>query len=153
TFPFVFLGVTDVFTGTGEDTVNVQRTDVHSVLDIHGVSGRDTVNLGNAGSMQGIAGVVNIDNQGSFTSIVADDSADLSGRNVLLSSTSIFSTITGLSPGDIHYTNNDTQLVFLQGGPGGNTFTVDDTFKAASGSSISTTILNTGTGADTVNVR
>src|SRR5262249_12584446 len=62
--------------------------------------------------------------------------------------------IIGLTPNDllseISYIAGDVSLVQVNGGRGGNTFTIDNTFK---NSQFDLTVVNSGTGADTVNIK
>lgn len=131
-------------TGTGSDTVTVQGTS--NTLNVNGQNGADTVTIGNAGSVQGINGVVNITNAFAFTSIIVDDSADGTARTATINNTGI----TGLAPAAINYVQNDVNSLTVNGGTGGNTFTVAAT--PSIGHTVPT-VLNSGTGADTVAVQ
>jgi hypothetical protein len=51
---------------------------------------------------------------------------------------------------EISYINGDLSLLQVNGGRGGNTFTINNTFK---NSQSDLTVVNTGTGADTVNIK
>src|SRR5262249_2386927 len=117
-------------------------------------SGLSTVNVGNAGSTQGIDHTLSIENQ-TFTYITVDDTADTTARTVTFSTlgtntsdsegnTDSWGRISGLSPGNIYYEYRDTPNVRIMGGSGGNTFAVQST--------VTPIILNPGSGNSTVNV-
>jgi hypothetical protein len=97
-------------TGMGNDTINVLATGVETDLSSSG--GRDTVNVGNAGSLQGIHGVLNIQNHPLFTTININDSADTGTHTALLaqftSGGSSWGSIIGLSPAAINFKFADT---------------------------------------------
>jgi len=147
---------TTIHTGFAGDTVNVRRT-TSVELDIVGTSGRDTVNIGNNGSLQGIQSQVNV-KTGPFgargAALSVDGSADTSSQNVFMGQASdnpsAFA-INGLLPGSntIEYDFFHTSSVNVKGSKGAKTYTVDDTIPN------STTELDTGAvgaGFATVNV-
>jgi hypothetical protein len=146
---------THLNSGFGNDTVNVFGSS-STGLDIHGQSGLDKVNLGAGGSVQGLLSGADIDNTLGFTALTVDDSNDTVGRNVTMD---VFADggaqIVGLDPSGggpfgIFYVVKDVSSVTVNGGSGGNTFTINDT--AFNNFPLITTI-NSGTGIDTVNVR
>jgi streptogramin lyase len=122
--------------GTGGDTYNLQDTLVPIFLQS---PGPDIVNVGAAGSVQGIQGALSVASGGA--TMVVDDSADPTPRTFTLSPT----TITGLSPAAITYSG--VANLTVDGGYGGNLIGVTNT---AAGT---TTTLNSGNGVDTVYVR
>jgi hypothetical protein len=138
---------THLFTGESSDTVNVLGTD-HSLF-IDGDSGRDAVHIGNGGSLQGIQGHVEVSNVGGFTDLTVDGSAAADSQNVTMSRFGDFIEIDGLAADAILYKVNDVSSVDVKGGPHGNTFTVEDTFK---NSSFGSTTIDSGTGFDIVQV-
>jgi hypothetical protein len=139
------LGVTTTLeSGTGVDTVNVQATT--GALAINGQNGADTVTIGNAGNVQGVMGAVTVSNDLGTTALTVDDSADAAGRMGTIGAAAI----TGLAPAAINYVANDLSSLTVNGGTGGNIFTVANTPGNAGGL---TTTLNSGTGADTVTVQ
>jgi hypothetical protein len=72
-----------VKTGTAAGTVvDVQATQAATTIVGHGAM---TVNVGNAGSVQAIAGALNLDDPGSSQTVVLDDSSDHTGRVATLS--------------------------------------------------------------------
>ena len=130
-------------------------TPAGSTLNLQGQSSDDTVNVGNAGSVQGIQGTVNIRNALSYDVLTIDDSADPTAQNAVLSSfvpfgDSVFESLTGLTPvgSAINFRTADMLSVTINAGSGANTFTIDTL--AAGG--FDNYILNTGAGNDTINV-
>jgi hypothetical protein len=110
-YKFADTSSVSITTGFAADTVNVLATGVTTNLSSHG--GADTVNVGNAGSLQGILGVLNIENPPDFTTLNINDSADTAARTARLS-TFVSATgfhwgsITGLAPAAINYKFADT---------------------------------------------
>ena len=94
---------------------------------------------------------VNVTDTGGTTTLTLDDSQDALARTATLTG----STESGLAPAEILYaaqasaTGGVTALT-VNGGSGGNTFTVDGTL--ASSAFPTDEVLNSGTGSDTVNV-
>jgi hypothetical protein len=141
-----------ITTGTRADTVNVLATGKTTNLNSGG--GTDTVNVGNAGSLQDIHGTLNIENRPSFTTINVDDSADGTPRTVTLGQftasddgdgdSDLFGSIAGLAPAHINYEYFDTSSVTITTGTQADTVNV-----LATGV---TTNLNSGGGGDMVNV-
>jgi hypothetical protein len=110
-----------VQTGTGGATVNVLATGKPVNLIGHGAN--TTVNVGNAGSVQAINGLLTISNPPSYTTVNVDDSADTTVRTVTLDTVSIggldYGRITGSAPAAIEYKYLDTQAATVQTGTGG----------------------------------
>jgi hypothetical protein len=133
--------------GTGTDIVNVQATTGALTVICQGGGGNSVVNLGNANSLAGIAGAVTVD--GFFSNRVmvnVNDGADNAAHpNVVLNSTSL----TGLAPAAINFGPADVSGLTINGGNGSNTYTVANTQAGLS----NPIALNTGNGADTVNVQ
>ncbi len=105
--PAVVPTVTDITTGTGDDTTFVEATSAGSQLNIHGQAGQDAVIISFFGSVADILGPVFVDNEFGFTDLTVDSSADLISHTFTLSSTALTSTLTGLAPADITYTTLD----------------------------------------------
>jgi hypothetical protein len=105
-------------TGAGRDTTNVQATSPEGALAIHGQNGNDAVNIGNGGSVRGVAAAVSVDNALGATTLALDDSADSAARTVTVGPTGV----SGLAPGAISYANVPT--LTLSGGRPSDTFTV-----------------------------
>ena len=146
---------TTLNTGTGNDTVNVLATGGNT-LNIHGQAGLDTVTLGGSTEaplgMQGLAGTVNVYNALGSTGLTFDDSQDTTGQTAALSNDGTNGQATGLSPATINYVNAAISGMTVNGGSGGNTFTVSGTLVNA-GFNATLTTLNKGTGQfNTVNV-
>ncbi len=133
-----------------DDTVNVLSTSVSTVINstISAVSGADTVNVGNAGSLAGILGALEINNNPDFSDVTIDDSADLLGKTVTISfdGTDLI-VISGFAPATISLDTDDFSGVTLDAGSGGNTFNVES-FDI---DDMPLTI-NTGAGNDTINL-
>jgi hypothetical protein len=125
----------------------VQSTLSGAPVFLNSGGGNDAVILGNAGSVQGINAAVNVANSGAFTSLTVDDSADTTSRTASIS----YSSITGLAPAAINYTQGNLGALTVDGGSGGNTFTEAST--PANASLAVATTLNSGSGVDTVNVQ
>src|SRR5262249_20330678 len=109
-----------------------------------GGGGLDTVNVGNAGSVQGILGAVTVTNLASFTRLNVDDSSDPISRNVTLSASGLTAILSGLAPAPIDYPTTAINSLTVRGGSGGNTFTIT--------ALLVPTTLDTGSGGDTVHV-
>jgi hypothetical protein len=150
------LAALNIKGGTGGSTYNVQSTPSHSAANsvVTSVTGRgfDTVNVGLAGSVQGVRGTLVLTNPPAFNTVTVDDSTDPTGRSVTFDTVTplgdtLYGTIAGLAPGTIKYRAADTASpVHVLGGTGGNTFTVNAT-------TVRTINLDTGTGTNTVTVR
>jgi hypothetical protein len=120
---------TNLNTGSGGNIVYVHGTS--GPLNV-GSNGGDTVNVGNAGSVQGILGELNIDNPLSFTTVNIDDSADTTARTVTLdtftpAADTPWGSVTGLAPASINYRYGDTQSVSITTGSGADTVNVHAT--------------------------
>jgi hypothetical protein len=111
-------------TGSGADVVSVLGTTGPLLVAFSG--GSDVLNLGNAGSVQGLLGAVTVTDPLSGAIVNVDDSADATGQTVTLGTftppgDSAYGQITGLAPAAISYRLSDTSQVNLAGGVGGNT--------------------------------
>ena len=143
--------VTTFDTGTGPDSVFVDRTNSQGPLTIDGEDGNDRVTLASRAAGLGlreIAGPVTILNAHGHTALTADDSDDPVGRTATLTvpaTGTTLNSIAGLAAGEIHFENRLTSLT-VAGGSGGNTFTVNGTVRGI------TTTLRTGSGTNTANV-
>jgi hypothetical protein len=131
---------TSLDSGSGVDTVNVQATTGRLNLTTSG--GRDTVNVGLGGSVQGILGAVSVTNPPSYTALTVDDSADAIARAAILNTGSL----TGLAPAAINFQQYDLSSLTVKGGNGGNTFTV----AGVPSDGFMTTTIASGGGNDTV---
>jgi hypothetical protein len=144
--PSAFAGI-DILAGGGNNTINLQYVPSSIAITVGG-GGSDILNIGNAGSVQGILGPVHVENPPNFTTIHVDDSADSVGRTVTIDTftpfgDTPFGDIIGLAPGEITYEYADARSLSVATGSGGNTVNV-----AATG--VSTTVI--GGGNDTVEI-
>jgi hypothetical protein len=138
--------------GTGNNKLNVLRGGLGTV-EIQGQGGNDTVHIASANLTQDVTRFVTIRNAPSKTNVTVDDSGDTSPRNATLFSFAGLTDILGLGTIDglsetIAFDPAAVGTVTVDGGSHGNTFTV-----SATGSPASSVVLNTGIGADTVNVQ
>jgi Ca2+-binding RTX toxin-like protein len=113
--------------GPQADTIDVRSTAVTTPIAIgNPAGGDDTVNVGNAGSVQAILGTVIVTNQAAHTQLNIDDSTDPTGRVATIANT----TITGLAPAPISFPQtSDIKGVTVEGGNGGDTFNISSTDK------------------------
>jgi hypothetical protein len=115
-------------TGTGTNTVNVLATGVETYVRNNGHA---TVNVGNAGSVQGILGNLDLDNPPSYNTLNINDSADTVARTVFLSTPPgnavAWGEVSGLAPATIGYIYGDTQSVHVTTGTAANTVDVAQT--------------------------
>jgi hypothetical protein len=114
-FAYAETNSVTVSTGTGGNTVNVQATAVATNLIGHG---RDTVNVGQAGSVQGIRGALNVTNPPSFSSLNVNDSADTAARHATLGQATVngdahWETLSGLAPASISYYDYDVASIAM----------------------------------------
>jgi hypothetical protein len=120
------LSAVYIYTGTGSNIVNVPSTpsqpqhNVYTALVAHSRS--TTVNVGNAGSLSGIAGPLSVTSQGlGYTALNVDDSADNANHtNVTVSSLGI----SGLAPAQINYGPSELSALNVSTGTGTNTVNV-----------------------------
>lgn len=125
--------------GAGNDTINVLGTLVPtSVMG----GGPDVVNVGDSTGVQNIRQSLNVSNPPSTTNLTINDAPDAGGHSAIIGA----GQVSGLAPAVISY--NPTQISSLQvnGGSGGNNFTISHTIPG-----IVTNVLS-GTGVDVVNV-
>ena len=123
----------NITTGTGNDTVNVLATG-NNVLpgglatSLSSGGGHDTINVGNAGSVQGILGTLSIQNPPNVDTVNVNDSADATARTVDFSTFALdgflWDSITGLAPGAINYKDADTIAANVTTGTGNDTVNV-----------------------------
>jgi hypothetical protein len=136
----------NVTTGTGADTVavlDIGPIGIAGMLTLYNNS-NTTVNVGNAGSVQGIQSPLMVVNHPGYTTLNVDDSADPTGQNVTLNDVANLATITGLAPAVISYYDTDVAAVNINGGSGGNVFDIEAT------SPYAPTTVNAGAGANIV---
>jgi hypothetical protein len=141
-------------TGVGSNTVNVQTTtaflSIYTTTGIFG-GGSNEINIGNANSLAGILGSVNIANTPSYfpshDHITINGLADGGNHNVTLSNTGASAGVAGLAPAEIHFDSSSVNALTVRGGTANNTYTVQSTPAATS------IFLDAGSGTDTVNVQ
>jgi Ca2+-binding RTX toxin-like protein len=149
-----FGGDINLSTPGANTTLTVQSAAANTVTNIVS-NGATNVTVGNSGSVQAIAGTLNLENPPNFDTIVLDDSADSTARSVTISSLGTnpadsqgnsdpWGQISGLAPGVINFEYPDTTSLTVNAGGGNNTFHVQGTGTA--------TEINTGAGNDTVTV-
>ncbi len=137
-------GATTITTGGGNDTINIQAT--NATTNVNNSAGTDTINIGSlmptiGGTVNNIQGTINVNGSGS-DALNVDDTGSTAAKTGTLTSSSI--TGLGMGSGGITYSGMSALNISL--GSGGNTFTIASTITG-------TTILNTGSGNDTVNVQ
>jgi hypothetical protein len=136
--------VVNLSTGRSIDNVYVRST--KSRLNIQGQSGSDFVQIGNAGSVANIAGSINVANQNSRTNLVLNNSADTSGRSLVVADYAVM-----LSPAFVFFTENDLASLIVFCGQGVTTTKVVDTPQNAAGNL--ETSLSFGSAVDPVSIR
>ncbi len=111
-------------------------------------NGTATVNIGDGlVGVQSILGAISIQNPPLYTAVHIDDSADRSHHAGV---TITEAEITGLAPATISYKQDDLDALTIDGGSGGNVYTVANT--PTNVHLVLTTTLNSGAGDDTVDV-
>ncbi len=142
------------------NSFNIPSTPAGVVTNVVGGAAGDSVTVSSAGSVQAIAGTLNIENTGGLNALlVLDDSADAGARTVTLSSftpnvndfesnsNDVWGKVNGLAPADINYEFADTSGLTIDGGAHGNTFVVNTTTPGQ------TTTINAGAGNDSITVK
>jgi len=143
-----------VKTGTGTEVVQVEAAGVlgfnpANLTTVEGNSSNTTVNVGSGNSLAAISGALRITNPPHFSHVNINDSADSTSHpNAALTATSL----TGLSSGAITFGGDDLASLIINGGGGSNTYNIVNT-QASGALGGNLTTLNTGAGADTVNVQ
>jgi hypothetical protein len=119
--------VTNLVTGSNNDTVDVLGTGSGAPLTLDSTGGFDIVNIGNAGSVAGIFGAVTVNNSGGFSAINVNAFADLTGHDATLSGVAP-ADLTGVAPTDIFYTASEISSLSISMGDAGlssNNLTID----------------------------
>jgi hypothetical protein len=115
---------------TNHVTFNVLSTGASTNL-LSSSFGSITVDVGNAGSVQGILGALTVAGALSHNVIQVDDSADGTFQTVthdsFIGGNQIFGRITGLAPAEIDYVYADTTSITVKTGTGGTTVGVQST--------------------------
>jgi hypothetical protein len=142
TWDYMDTTAVNVNLGSGTSTVNVQGTGVTTNVFN---SGPATVNVGNANSLAGILGQLNLESESSH------DTVNINGQNDSGNLTATLSTVTrsgdtslgslsGLAPAQITWDYLDTTSVTINAGNGNDIFAIE-------GTGVPTTI-NAGTGVN-----
>lgn len=126
---FSTAGITSISINSlaGTDSITVLSNNSGIPLTVMG-SGADTVNVGNAGSVQGILGTLTLSGTTGQMALIVDDSTDPALISATISSTEI----AGLAPAAIDYTAGQLASITVKGGTGGsvvplNTFDITST--------------------------
>jgi hypothetical protein len=140
-------------TGTGTETVDVVGTMIPTTVEGH--SANTTVNVGSHNNspnkLDQIVQPLTITNPPSFSHVNINDSADTANHsNVMLTATSLTGLTAAAAP--INFGADDLASLTITGGRGTNIYTVVTTQNSGVPGGNPTT-LNTGSGADTVNVQ
>ena len=98
--------------------------------------------------MQDLTGIINVTNSLGFIALTLDDSENTTGQTVTITDNGTSGSVTGLSPANINYTDADLSSLNVDGGSGGNTFTIDGTLTNPFVPSPTVTTLNKGAGAE-----
>ncbi len=141
-----------IFSGYGNDVIDIE--DIPAGLIVETIEmDTSTVNVGKAGSLQGILGTLDVMNPMDLTYLVLDDSADSTDHTVTVSN----SGVRGLAPGTedyldglIEYSQFDIGGLTIKGSSGSNTYNVLSTPNPGPFPIATTTI--DCSGADIVNV-
>jgi hypothetical protein len=139
-----FQGTT-LYSGLGTDTVTVHATG--GALTINGQNGADTVTIGDNHSLAKVNGPVAVQNTSSFTALIIDDAADTSPWPAIHLGAS---SLTGMGP-TINWVQDDLSSLAIDGGSNTKTYFIDDTPSGRVSNMM--TLLNTGTGDNTVAVQ
>jgi hypothetical protein len=131
--PITFLSgginFVNVIGGTGGgDTYNVLGTEPGWTTTIN-ANGADTVNVGNAGSLAGIQGTLNLENEPNFNTVNIDDQADGVAHTAVIDTVTrtgdtSLGRLTGVGASDITWDYFDTSTVNLNFGSGTSTVNV-----------------------------
>jgi hypothetical protein len=136
------VSAVNVFSGNGADTINVERTVAGVPVTVRLGNGTDTVNLSPAADNLGnLQGNVTVNGGIGFDTLNINDQSNWAGTTYALNA----SAVTRAGTSTLSYSAIDR--VFINGGSGANTYNVNDTENYYS------TWLDTGPGADTVNVQ
>src|SRR5262249_47275069 len=136
----------------GNGTINIRAT--LKPTSVECLAGNDTVTVGKGGNMQAVVAPLSITHFGATGGIALtlDDSTDPFFRDVTMAiGADGFGPVANLAPATISDGAADVVSVKVNGGSGGNAFTVADTVLNSRAGFLGTS-LNSGSGDDTVNV-
>ena len=138
--------------GSAADIVNIDQSDAPITIDSFS-GGPNTVNIGD-GTVQGIAGEVNLNNFSALTGVTVNDSSDPITRAATLMDTSDFTGIlSGLAAQGINFTPSQLSGLTIDTGSGGNSLTVDFSMGNPVPPGTSGLAFNGGVGGDTLNLQ
>jgi hypothetical protein len=116
--------------GTGNDTINILRTVTLSPVTVNS-RGTATINIGNGGSLQNLAGAITVTNPNGGDTINIDDSADTTARNARIETVTqtgnTYTRVSGLGTGTTGTVNigiNDAANITVLTGTRGSTVTL-----------------------------
>ena len=156
--PTTGLTIKTSSSGFAGSVVNIGYNGANGVTTLIS-EGSDIVTVGANGNAQGVLGLLRIENPSFYSNLTVDDSADPTGRATVLDDINVnggsFGIIEGgVLGGSLEYGANDVNTLTINGGSGGNSFTVFNSVLKSpilGGAAIPTT-LNTGAGNDSVDV-
>jgi len=128
--------------GGGNNTINIQDVAYGQTVNVND-GGRDAINIGLNGSVQGIQGTVSMVNVPSYTALTVDDSKDRAGHTVTITSSSI----TGLATARINFRAYDLSSLLIEGSQAASTYNVQGTPHALA---LTTLVGNAHSGRDEV---
>lgn len=141
----VDTSLVQIFNGSGAVTTNVLSTCAGLGMNVTGNGAGHVVNLGNAGSVQGIRGAVSLSNTGGRTEVNVNNGNDTANREAVIDrylSGTEFVRLTGLAPAPIYSAAGQTGMFTVNGGQGHDTYHVLGTYSGVS------TVLRGGGGDD-----
>ncbi len=121
-----YSAATTIDTDGGTDTINVRRTMSPLEIDGGGFTATETINVGSqapslGGTLANIQGAITVYN--SSAALNVDDSNDHNAQTATIGST----TLSGLAPADVYYSDNAVSSLTVRGGEGDNHFRVTGT--------------------------
>jgi acrosin len=105
-------------TGAGNDSVSVRKTT--GDLYLNGQAGSDRVTVGNAGSVAGINGYLDVSSADGTVALTVDDSSDPAGKSMTLTGSSL----TGLTPTLLNFTASELSSLAIETGAGNDSLAV-----------------------------
>ncbi|RIK86026.1 MAG: hypothetical protein DCC67_03210 [Planctomycetota bacterium] len=114
--------------GVAQNTINITSTMAAGKFYLHNAGGADIVNIGSNGSLAGILGDVEINNQPALSTININ-SGNSTAKTVFLDGDANYSWLTGAAPGDIFWKNAETFTVHYTTGPSADSIGVVRTFR------------------------
>ncbi len=139
------------YSTAGNDTIAVHAVGAGGHLSISESTPGDvnTVNLGAAGSVQGILSPITLSNVNGAIDLNIDDSADTAPVTATVGADTLLGSITGLGPGAVTFNPAQLASLTIDAGNGGNAFTFNRVLGPVGGSTIR---LNAGGGNNNITV-